>query len=91
MAEQKKIADEHIEQVKRIQEGYATVTAKIGHIYFELFNLRRRIEMLEKAEELAKQEYLNLEQTEQTMIETINSTYGEGSLNLETGILTLEK
>lgn len=84
------ISQEHLDAVRQLQSDYASTTAKLGHIRIELFVAQRRLDELKAVETQLLDEYSATEQREYDMIQEFATAYGEGRLNIETGVYTVE-
>lgn len=88
MADVVKLTDEELNSIRAIQDGYATVTAKFGHVEVQKMLIQKQLDAMETLKvELAK-EYGELELSEQKIHDSIVEKYGEGSVNIENGTFT---
>jgi len=88
MAPNQKITDDELSQIKNIQEKYAEITAVIGQLEVQKELLNR--EKLRLDNEIISQwsNYDTTQSTEQSISISLKEKYGEGSLDVTTGIFT---
>ena len=72
------ITDEEIGQIKDIQNSYAYISTRLGKMELDKI-------MLSKHSDLLKSELDKLIELESTMMTNLNTKYGEGVINPETG------
>lgn len=88
MEQPQKITDDELSQIKNIQEKYAEITAVIGQLEVQKELLNR--EKLRLDNEIISQwsNYDTTQSTEQSISISLKEKYGEGSLDVTTGIFT---
>ena len=82
---QKEFQTEDIESVKELQTRYATNTAQIGQVEVELHLLKKRLTEIEEIRSELFRTYESLQVREKELVETLNSKYGDGVLDLDSG------
>lgn len=83
--DEKEFSQEDISSVKGLQTGYARVTAQIGQTEIELHLLKQRLEKITEFRDKLFLEYAKLQTQEQELIDSLNSKYGDGVLDLDSG------
>jgi chaperonin cofactor prefoldin len=74
-----------IESVKSLQTEYATNTAQIGQVEVELHLLKKRLEEIEGIRTELFSRYESLQEREKSLVQSLNSKYGDGVLDLDSG------
>jgi len=82
MAETVKISPEELQQIKDLQTQYNRAVFELGSIEAQLQGFVKKLEE-DKANTLEGIKKLNLQ--EQDLVEGLQSKYGAGNLNIETG------
>jgi len=81
MADPIKFNDEELEQIREIQQLYASLVHQAGQVHIEKINLNERTGQVEaNLQEIRKRE--------QELVSNLTESYGKGSINLETGEFT---
>mgnify|MGYP003624649423 CR=1 FL=1 len=79
MSKEVKIADEELVKVKAIRDSFDTLTVKFGQVEMELANLNKTKQVLEA-------QFFELKTQEQELIKSITDKYGDGELDVNTGV-----
>jgi hypothetical protein len=88
MPEPIKFTDEEIRDIRFIQTKFQDKLIIFGKIHLESIELEERLSDLKKEEEKHRTEYIQLQQTEQELMEKLTKKYGDGSLNIKDGTFT---
>ena len=81
MAKTVKFTDEELQEIKELQNLYNTVVYQAGQFHLEEISLDKKRDQVEANLEEVKRR-------EQEIISKLNTQYGQGSINLETGEFT---
>ena len=79
--ETKKLSQEELQQIDTIQQKNQLVIQELGHIQVIKLQLTKR-------EQIAQQYLEEIEQEQEQIAQQLESVYGKGSINLETGEFT---
>jgi len=85
MSEIKKLTQEEIDSIKSLQTQYNKVVFELGSIESQLVMVKRQIELLEKDKMKVVNEIDKIGETETKLIESLQTKYGAGNINIETG------
>jgi len=85
MTEKIKIKDEEFSEIKLLQKKFQESVFKFGNLQIEKMELDRRVSEFLETEKRYKEEWLNLQSMEKTLLDKIVNTYGVGNLNMENG------
>ena len=78
MADTIKFTEEELNEIKELQNLYNTVTFQAGQLHLEEITLHEKKGQVES-------NFQEVKRREQEIISELTSTYGPGSINLETG------
>ena len=81
MADPIKFTPEEIQEIQDLQELYTTVVTQAGQVHLEEITLHERKGQVEA-------NFGEVKRKEQEILSNLNTKYGEGSINLETGEFT---
>lgn len=81
MAQEIKFSEQELNSIKELQKEYNKLSIALGQLELEKMVLKTREETLYST-------FKTISEKEQTIIQDLNSKYGVGSLNLETGTFT---
>jgi hypothetical protein len=83
-----KLKDEELNGLQQLREKYATAMAQFGQLKIEKIVVKKELDRLSKIEEELELAYSNIQQEEETLVKAIETSYGEGDVDLDTGIFT---
>lgn len=86
-----KFTEEEMTQVSEIRKSYVQVQSAFGQIHINRVKLNQQMDDLAKAEEDIQNEFLTIQKTEREFVDTINKKYGDGNLDVNTGVFTPKK
>ena len=90
MAE-KKFTDEEMGKIKEIQSSYLGVQQAFGQLEVNKLRLQQQLDSTQQASTELKDKFSEVQNNEQKLIEELNTKYGDGSLDLESGTFTSNK
>lgn len=83
-----KLEENELAEIKMLQSKFQESVYKLGSLQVEKMELDRLVtEFIEKEKKL-KEEWGTLQKLEQSLLDKIVKTYGEGSLNMSDGTFT---
>ena len=80
-----KITSEEQEFIKKLQEQYSELTVKLGQLNMEMHDLENTLNELKELKNDLLNQYIEAKKSERSFIDKLSETYGNGSLNLESG------
>jgi predicted nuclease with TOPRIM domain len=83
-----KFTDSELEQIKQFSSKYQEITVRFGEIEVELTLLDNEVKRLENAKLDLRREYISLGEAELKLSSELRQKYGEGELDIETGLFT---
>ena len=83
-----KLSDQELKQILDLRTKYATLTAQLGQLKVEQIIVNEQVNRLSELEEKFTKEYLNIQIEEEQFAESITKKYGEGEIDVESGLFT---
>lgn len=90
MNEIKKITEEELAEVKMLMSKFNESRYKFGDLQIEKMELDRLVSEFVEKEARLKEEWQSLQKLEKSLLDKIVQKYGEGSLNMTDGTLTVQ-
>ena len=88
MSEEIKFTEEEMKQVSEIRQKYVTIQNSFGQISINRLRLNQQNEDLDKAEQTLSAEFMENQNSERDFVDGINKKYGDGNLDINTGVFT---
>lgn len=88
MEEVIKFTEEELKKIKGLQDSYQKKMIEFGDVKFARIALQQQWDALNQREQELESEYVTLQQDEKTISDELNTKYGNGTLNLESGEFT---
>jgi len=91
MAESIKFTDEELKEINDLREASQAKVVEFGQLKLERLLTNQRLENLEKLEETAEKEYVELQEKESQIVNKLNEKYGVGTVDLASGVFVPSK
>jgi hypothetical protein len=88
MSENKKLTQEEIDSIKGLQTQYNKVIFELGSIESQLMLIKKQTDLLETEKTKIVTEMDKIGNSEKILIESLQTKYGAGNINIETGEIT---
>jgi chromosome segregation ATPase len=88
MIKASKITDEELEQVKELRQNFQLVTFEFGELSLTRNLLHKELAKLDEDIENYVSTYKTLQTKEKSLLETLQTTYPDQTINFETGELS---
>ena len=85
MAETIKFTKEEMDRIQDLRNQGSKLMLELGQAEAELFLARRRVDQIKDAKEQMTNRYITLQNAEQELVKDLNSKYGAGSVDVESG------
>jgi oligoribonuclease NrnB/cAMP/cGMP phosphodiesterase (DHH superfamily) len=85
------LTPEELQSIKDLQSKYNQTIFEIGASEAQLIAFQQGIEKLQKAKEGLVSDLTTIEQKESELIKSLQEKYEQGSIDLETGEITLDQ
>jgi predicted nuclease with TOPRIM domain len=86
-----KIAEEDLKGLTDLRNRYAEITANIGRLNLDKYQVEDRLEFLTGEIDKQKTAYNETVKNEQELVNNLNEKYGQGRIDLENGTFTPDK
>ena len=83
-----KFTEDEMKQLNDLQQGYLGVQNAFGQLNVNKLRLEQQLQSLGTTENNLKSSFVEIQQKEREFVDTINEKYGDGNLNLESGVFT---
>jgi len=83
-----KFTEEEMKQINVLQQGYVNLQNALGQLGVNRIRLNQQFDELDTAEENVRVQFSENQTKEKAFVDSINKKYGDGNLNLETGVFT---
>ena len=80
--------EENLKKVSEIRQKYVTIQNSFGQISINRLRLNQQNDDLDKAEQTLSTEFMENQNSERDFVDEINKKYGDGNLDINTGIFT---
>ena len=83
-----KFTEDEMNTIKELQQTYAAVQNTLGQLSVSRIRLSQEIGSLDEAENKLRNDFVETQQKERDFVQDINKKYGDGNLDLNTGVFT---
>ena len=83
-----KFTEEEMKQINVLQQGYVNLQNALGQLGANRIRLNQQFDDLDTADENIRIQFTETQRKEKEFVDSINKKYGDGNLNLETGVFT---
>lgn len=83
---QVKLSDDEQSEIVTLNSDYQNLLLTLGQLSIEKINLKSDMDVLKKSEKKCKKSYTELRNKETMFLDRLKKKYGEGSLDIESGI-----
>ena len=88
MTDDIKFTEEEMKSLRDLQDSYTQKQAELGQVSVQRILLNQQLENLDQRQSQLETEYVQIQQTEQDLVKTLNEKYGPGQLDPESGVFT---
>ena len=88
MAEDVKFTEEEMTQINELQQTYMNLQNTIGQLGVARIRLDQQYTDLEVSEDNTRTQFAENQTKERDFVDTINKKYGDGNLDLTSGVFT---
>ena len=79
---------EEMNDISSLQQTYVNIQNTLGQIQVSRIRLEQQLEDLDKTESDLKSQFYETQNQENKLVADINKKYGDGNLDLKTGVFT---
>ena len=88
MSEQIKFTDGELKKVNELQGTYVNLQNALGQISIGRIRIEQQLDEYNNAEDSIRKQFSDAQSKEREFIDTINKKYGDGNLDITSGIFT---
>ena len=88
MSEDTKFTEDEMKQINELQQSYANSQNALGQLSVSRLRLDQQLNDLDSAEENVRNNFVETQTKEREFVESINKKYGDGNLDLTSGVFT---
>ena len=83
-----KFTEDEMKSIKELQSTYVALQNSLGQIGISRIRLQQQEEAYDKAEASVRENFKEAQEKEKEFVKTINEKYGDGNLDINTGVFT---
>jgi len=83
-----KFTEDEMKQLNTLQQGYVNIQNALGQFGVSRIRLNQQFDDLDTAEENVRVQFTENQTNEREFVDSINKKYGDGNLDLTTGVFT---
>ena len=91
MSKDTKFSEEEMKKIKEVQNSYINVQQAFGQLEVNRLRLEQQLDSTLKASDDLRNKFNDIQKDEQSLIEDLNTKYGDGTLDLDSGTFTSNK
>ena len=88
MADAVKFTEEEMKQINVLQQGYVNLQNVLGQLSVSRIRLEQQLDDLDTAEDNVRVQFVENQTKERDFVDGINKKYGDGNLDLTSGVFT---
>ena len=82
---ERKVTDDELNQIKKLQTGYAERTLSLGDLRVQRILLQQQWDRLDQREKQLVDEFVELQNQEQQIVSELTTKYGPGNISMSDG------
>ncbi len=82
------LTKEELEQLQKLQNRYSEIHTELGRLVTQELLLQNQIDALKQEQENLKQDFKSNKERETILAQELNTKYGTGNINTDTGEFT---
>lgn len=86
-----KFTKEELNQINEFKTKFSEITAQLGELEIETILVESQLESLQTYKESLKNDYIKLRESEIKLANVLKEKYGEGELDINTGVFKPNK
>ena len=83
-----KFSEDEMKSLAELQQTYAGIQNALGGVGVQRMRVEQQVKDVDAAEAQIKSQFAENQARERDFVKGINAKYGDGNLNLETGVFT---
>jgi len=86
-----KFSEDEMKQISELQQTYVNLQNVLGQLGVNRIRMEQQLDDLNSSEEQLKVQFIETQQKERDFVQSINKKYGDGNLDLSSGVFTPKK
>ena len=91
MENQIKFTDEELQGIKSLQDNSSQIVLEFGQLELAIINNASELKMLEAEKVNLQERYVSLNEQERNLVQELNTKYGSGTVDIESGVFIPNK
>ena len=83
-----KFSEDEMKQINILQQGYVNLQNALGQLGVSRIRLEQQLDDLDTSEDNVRSQFVENQTKERDFVDGINKKYGDGNLDLTTGVFT---
>jgi len=88
MADAVKFTEEEMKEISTLQQGYVNLQNALGQLSVNRIRLEQQLDDLDATEDNVRNQFTENQTKERDFVDGINKKYGDGNLDLTSGVFT---
>ena len=88
MADAVKFTEDEMKEINTLQQTYVSIQNNLGQLNLNRIRLEQQLDNMDEAEENIRNQFVETQQKEKAFVDSINKKYGDGNLDLTSGVFT---
>ena len=88
MSDAVKFTEDEMKQINTLQQGYVSLQNALGQLSVNRIRLNQQFDDLDTTEENVRTQFVENQTKEREFVDSINKKYGDGNLDLTSGVFT---
>ena len=88
MTEEVKFTDEEMKQLVELQQRYQTIQNALGQLGVAKLRLEQQVATFDVEQNNIESQFTEIQNQERGFVDSVNKKYGDGNLDINTGVFT---
>ena len=86
-----KFTEDELRDIKSIQDDGYTLVSEFGQLEIERFVTNRKLQELDQMREKLEAQFFSVQERERKLVQDLNTKYGSGTVDIESGVFIPNK
>ena len=83
-----KFTEDEMKEINTLQQTYVSIQNNLGQLNLNRIRLEQQLDNMDETEENIRNQFVETQQKEKAFVDSINKKYGDGNLDLTSGVFT---
>ena len=83
-----KFTEDEMKEINTLQQIYVSIQNNLGQLNLNRIRLEQQLDNMDETEENIRNQFVETQQKEKAFVDSINKKYGDGNLDLTSGVFT---